>query len=127
MKNALALYAKAKKTLFLLKNIIAGRKFGTWKCDVQSVVVDGIVHFTKKQVTVYLVKLVKQLRAFASRRNDYYIEWTIKFVADNEYLFALIPTIQFEPWIYRHVRFPVIDITWMHWHILIGTWRRKDD
>ena len=126
MKNAHVQYVKARKTLLPQKNIIAGRKFGIWKCDAQNVVVDGTAHFTKERVTVYLRKLIKQLREFSPRRNNYYIEWTIKFITDDEYLLALIPTIQFEPWIYRSPNCPVIDVTWMHKHILIGTWRSKD-
>ena len=70
------------------------------------------------------MKLFDDLKRCKGHRNEYRIKPTIKFMADKEdYYFSFLPTILWMPWIYRHPHtIGVIDIWWLHYHILIGTW-----
>lgn len=60
-------------------------------------------------------------------RENWYIKPLFKFERDTEYyLISILPTIMFQPWRYRRPYIGVIDITWLHYHIIIGEWRRKE-
>lgn len=70
--------------------------------------------------------LFKKLKEHKPNRKKYRIEPTIRFRVDTEhYLFSFLPTVLWMPWIYR---FPhcggVIEIWWLHFHVLIGNWDR---
>lgn len=72
------------------------------------------------------MKLIDDLKKCKGHRKEYRIKPTIKFYADKEdYYFSFIPTILWMPWVYRHPHsIGIIDIWWLHFHILIGTWER---
>jgi hypothetical protein len=74
-------------------------------------------------------KLFKDLKKCKYMRNRYVIKPTIKFHIDTRhYYFSFLPTILYLPWVYRHPNSEgVIDIWWLHFHILIGTWEDKKD
>ena len=66
-------------------------------------------------------KLFKDLKDCKHMRKDYKTKPYIEFYADKQYYFALLPTILYEPWVYRYPNSTgVIDIWWLHFHILIG-------
>lgn len=67
--------------------------------------------------------LFKSLKELKPNRKKYRIKLTVKFMADKRnYLFSFIPTVVWTPWIYRHNWVSVVDIWWLHFHILIGKW-----
>lgn len=67
--------------------------------------------------------LFKKLKELKPERKHYRIKPTIKFMKDkHDYCFSFLPTIIWSPWIYRYPRLAVVDIWWLHFHILIGTW-----
>lgn len=70
------------------------------------------------------MKLFKELKMCKGHRKKYRIKHAIKFYIDKEdYNFSFIPTILWMPWIYRHPNGEyVVDIWWLHFHILIGKW-----
>ena len=75
-----------------------------------------------------LIKLFKKLRKLKIYRKNYYIKPEVQFHVDkDDYLFAFLPTIDFLPWIYRPNGVAIIDIWWLHMHITIGEWCRKED
>lgn len=60
-------------------------------------------------------------------RENWYIKPLFEFERDTDYyLISLLPTIMFQPWRYRRPGAGVIDITWLHCHIVIGEWKRKE-
>lgn len=70
------------------------------------------------------IKLINDLKRCKENRKKYKILPIIKFERDTkDYLFSFFPTIVWSPWVYR---FPnavgVVDIWWLHFHILIGKW-----
>jgi sugar phosphate isomerase/epimerase len=69
-------------------------------------------------------KLFTDLKKCKEYRKDYRVKPCIEFHIDRQhYYFAFIPTILYLPWIYRHPNTKgVIDIWWLHFHILIGKW-----
>lgn len=72
------------------------------------------------------MKLIKDSIKLKENRKNYIIKPTIKFYIDNNnYMFSFFPTIEWQPWIYRYLNCSVIDIWWLNFHILIGTWERK--
>ena len=72
------------------------------------------------------MKLIEDFKMCKGHRKEYRIKPTIKFRADTEnYHFSFLPTILYLPWIYRYPNsIGIIDIWWLHFHILIGTWER---
>ena len=72
------------------------------------------------------MKLIEDFKMCKGHRKEYRLKPSIKFMADKEYYhFSFIPTILYEPWIYRYPNsVGIIDIWWLHFHILIGTWER---
>lgn len=70
------------------------------------------------------MKLIDDFKRCKSNRQEYRIKPSIEFRPDTEdYYFSFFPTILFLPWIYRHpYTVGVIDIWWLHFHILIGSW-----
>lgn len=72
-------------------------------------------------------KLIEDLKRCKGRRKEYRIKPTIKFIRDDyHYYFSFLPTVAWQPYIYRHPGMDgVVDIWWLHFHILIGTWEYK--
>ena len=70
------------------------------------------------------MKLVEDLKSCKNDRKKYRIKPTIKFYVDKQhYYFAFFPTVLWMPWVYRYPNINgVIDIWWLHFHILIGKW-----
>lgn len=70
------------------------------------------------------MKLIDDLKRCKGRRKEHRIRPTIKFKVDREdYYFSFLPTILWQPWVYRYPDIiGVVDIWWLHYHILIGTW-----
>lgn len=75
------------------------------------------------------MKLIKRLRQLKSYRKTYRIKPGIWLHADTtDYLFSLIPTICFMPWIFRMPGYDcLLDIWWLNFHITIGRWENKGD
>ena len=69
-------------------------------------------------------KLFKDSRKYKEHRKDYRIKPTIKFIVDNNNcMFSFLPTIVWQPWIYRYPNMiGVIDIWWLNFHIIFGRW-----
>lgn len=74
-----------------------------------------------------LKKLFNDLRRCRHMKGEYRVKPTIRFyINTRSYFFAFLPTIIYEPWIYRHPNSDgVIDIWWLNCHILIGTFEPK--
>ena len=70
------------------------------------------------------MKLIKDLKKCKDRRKAYRTKPFIEFRVDKEhYYFSFLPTVLYVPWVYRHPNsIGVIDIWWLHFHILIGKW-----
>ena len=70
------------------------------------------------------MKLIEDLKKCKGHRKEYRIKPFIEFRVDKEdYYFSFLPTILYMPWVYRYPNsVGVIDIWWLHFHILIGTW-----
>jgi hypothetical protein len=70
------------------------------------------------------MKLIDDLKRLKPNRKGYRIKPTIRFYVDKEnYYFAFLPTVLWMPWIYRYSNSDgVVDIWWLHFHILIGKW-----
>ena len=67
--------------------------------------------------------LFKKLKELKPYRKEYRIKPAVKFEVDTHYYcFSFLPTIMWCPWIYRHNAFYVVDIWWLHFHILFGKW-----
>ena len=75
------------------------------------------------------MKLFKDLKECKGYRKKYRIKPSIRFIRDKEdYCFSFLPTIIWQPWIYRYPDSDdVIHIWWLHFHITIGTWKRIED
>lgn len=74
------------------------------------------------------MKLFKDLKKCKGNRKKYRIKPTIKFSKDiYGYCISFLPTIVWDFWIYRTPNSPVIDIWWLHYHILIGRWEKRSD
>ena len=73
--------------------------------------------------------LLTKLRKCKPQRDKYYIKPTINFKVDtHDYYMAFLPTILWCPWIFRYPNSRgIVDIWWLHFHILIGTWVPKED
>lgn len=69
-------------------------------------------------------KLIEDLNRCKGHRNQYWVRPTFSIEVDRDsYYFSFLPTILWCPWIYRHPNSTgVIDIWWLHFHILIGKW-----
>lgn len=72
------------------------------------------------------MKLFEDLKRCKGDRKEYKIQPTIRLLVDNEdYSISFFPTIIWQFWIYRYPNTDgVIDIWWLHYHILIGKWVR---
>ena len=58
-------------------------------------------------------------------RKNFAIEWCLWAFADNtECLWALLPTIYWEPWNHRIIDYPVIEFHWLIFHVCLGRWKR---
>lgn len=69
------------------------------------------------------MKLIDDLKRLKLNRKGYRIKPTIEFyIDDKDYIFSFFPTIEWQPWVYRYLNCSVIDIWWLHFHILIGKW-----
>lgn len=67
--------------------------------------------------------LLKKLKHCRPDRKKYRINPIFGFEVDrSNYLFSLLPTIVWCPWICRYNGFYVIDIWWLHLHIAFGKW-----
>ena len=75
-----------------------------------------------------LKKMFESLKRCKPHRKEYFIKWDVTFNVDNSYyLFALLPTILWEPWSFRYPESPIISIMWLNCTIAIGTWKNKED
>ena len=70
------------------------------------------------------MKLIKDLIRLKEYRKEYGIKPTIKLCIDNN-IFSFIPTVVWQPWIYRYINCSVIDMWWLNFHISIGIWEYK--
>jgi hypothetical protein len=71
------------------------------------------------------MKLIEDLKKCKQYRKEYRIKPTLNFRIDREYYFSFLPTILWTPWVYRYPNTcGVVDIWWLNFHILIGTWER---
>lgn len=72
------------------------------------------------------MKLIEDLKNCKGHRKEYRIKPTFEFRVDTEdYYFSFLPTVLWMPWIYRYPNsVGLIDIWWLHFHILIGKWER---
>lgn len=71
-----------------------------------------------------MIKLIKDSIRLKKNYKNYKIKPKIKFCIDDDYIFSFIPTITWQPWIYRYLDSGVIDIWWLHFHIIIGVWKK---
>jgi len=71
-----------------------------------------------------MMKLFEDLKKCKYMRKEYRIKPAIEFRIDKEnYYFSFLPTILYMPWVYRYPNSAgVIDIWFLHFHILIGKW-----
>lgn len=76
-----------------------------------------------------LKKLIRKYKLFKNiSHDDYCIDWKAKFEVDEYYyLFAILPTIIWQPYMLRRPNTAVLDIWWLNMHIIIGTWMCKED
>lgn len=67
-------------------------------------------------------KLFSELKKCKSIRKNYRIKPCVRFAADRRrYVFSLIPTIRYTPWIYMYPNaIGVVDVSWLHFHIYFG-------
>ena len=72
------------------------------------------------------MKLIKDLKNCKGHRKQYRIKPTIRFLVDkDDYYFSFLPTVLWQPWVYRYPNIDgIVDIWWLHFHILIGKWER---
>lgn len=70
------------------------------------------------------MKLIEDFKMCKGNRKKYRVLPFIEFRRDTEsYLFSFFPTILWCPWVYRYPNcVGVVDIWWLHFHILIGKW-----
>ena len=75
------------------------------------------------------MKLFEDLERCKENRNKYRLIPSLRFYKDIDgYDFSFIPTVLWCPWIYRYPNSDgVIDIWWLHFHILIGKWEQIGD
>lgn len=73
--------------------------------------------------------LFEAMKKCKGNRENYRLKPSIRFEADRQYYwFAFIPTITFIPWVSRYPNSDgIVDIWWLHFHILIGKWERGGD
>ena len=79
-----------------------------------------------------MFEIFKDHIKYAPDRKDYHIKWNIEFSIDRTggcQCWALLPTVVWVPWYYRHRGCSIFDIIWFNWHITIGEWMfgRKGD
>ena len=75
-----------------------------------------------------LIALIKRMRNLKQYRCEYRIKPTIRFYIDKRgYFMSFLPTVLWEPWINRYPNTDIIDIWWLNFHILIGTWEPKKE
>ena len=77
-----------------------------------------------------LKKLFKNLKKCKPHRKEFHMKPSIRIaVDDNHYTFSFLPTVVYEPWIYRYpnLQEPLLDIWWLNIHILIGTWKKREE
>ena len=79
---------------------------------------------SRKGYQLKMIKLIKDMVRMRHDRKDYKIKWEINLGFEPS-ICSLLPTIVVQPWIYRYVDVGLIDITWLFWHLSIGTWKRK--
>lgn len=75
---------------------------------------------------MHLKKMFKDIKR-CKGNNDWRIKWDVKFLIDDDFLFALLPTILFQPSIYRYPGTSIIDIWWLNMHLVFGEWMRKEE
>ena len=74
-----------------------------------------------------LQKLKKMLAESEKFRNQWKIRWKVWVQTDDEdYIFSLLPTILWQPWVVRAHNATVVTITWLNLHICIGRWERRE-
>lgn len=70
-----------------------------------------------------LKRLFKALKTSRPIRKNYRIRLKIKFFVDNNnYTFALLPTIIFVPWPFRELGMPILEIAWLNFGVRLGEW-----
>lgn len=70
-----------------------------------------------------LKRLFQALKMSRPARKNYRIRFRVKFcVDDNDYIFALLPTITFVPWPFRALGMPIIEIVWLNFGVRLGEW-----
>ena len=75
------------------------------------------------------MKLFEDLERCKEYKKEYKLIPSLRFHRDTDsYYFSFIPTVLWMPWIYRYPNLDgVIDIWWLHFHILIGKWEQIGD
>ena len=73
-----------------------------------------------------LKKLFRSLKQCKEDRKNWRINWRVAFEVDDDYyMFALLPTVGWQPWTFRRPNTSVIDIWWLNMHLVIGIWEVK--
>ena len=70
------------------------------------------------------MKLINDLKMCKGDRKKYRINPIFGIEIDTRnYLFSLLPTVLWSPWIYRYPNsIGVVDVWWLHIHIWFGKW-----
>jgi hypothetical protein len=70
-----------------------------------------------------LKKLYKKHKTCKQYRNSRRIRPMFNITIDDSfYAFSFLPTIIWQPWMFRYNNSCIIDITWLNIHISIGKW-----
>ncbi len=74
-------------------------------------------------------KLFADLKKCRDIRKEYRIKPYFSFENDRtHYVFSLIPTIVFIPWVYMYPKkIGMVEVWWLHYHIYFGKLERKDE
>lgn len=73
-----------------------------------------------------LKKLLAILKKYKQYHKDFHIKPIVVCeVEDTDYMFAFLPTVVWQPWVFRRNHAHVVDIWWLNLHIYIGCWEEK--
>lgn len=73
-------------------------------------------------------KMFEELRTCRDERKKYRIRNKFQFRFDrNNYMLYILPTVTFQPWLYRPLKSFVIVFRWLHIRIAYGLWERREE
>ena len=77
---------------------------------------------------MHLKKLFEDIRRCKQYPETRHIKWDFVFeIDDRNFLFAFLPTIVWQPSIYRYPNVCIIQIWWLNFNIGIGRWADKEE